>query len=654
MTTTERRIAPPERLAGQGLDPHQEESGNRAIVALLTDSSHGETDWAATYRYTTDSDGLPLEGAYEVWSNRGMIRFRRFIAEGGGFGYEVIEQVGENPIANQDPTAVATIAEEREAAEKSGLWKGDPNRAFMDPQTLSYPLAYEKIAQLFDSPNAPDLIVNPKTYQYGRQPGQHGAADVVQARAPLVMSGPGIQGNGVTDNLCAQVDIAPTIAKLLGMPLIDGKDSTGRTSSERGVDPDVYLRRQDGRPMDEIIDPDRRPDRAYIFLLDGLSNTELKERLEHDRESIPNLSRIIENGLMFRYGTIVNFPSITWPSHNALGTGAWCGHHDVVNPTYYLREKRETITPQGMVWETGKYVTGDVETLYEAVHRVFGKWDGTKGEVTASINEPCMRGAGHSTLERRVMVDQERMAELTKANRDDTNPRWKAENMESIRRYSHSDIQGAVQSMMLFSDEKQPPPKFTFHEFSLTDSVGHDYGPHHEAVLDALVETDKRIGKILDVVEARGLFDSTLFIITTDHGMAPIDTDRAADQVQAVKGAGLASVNTMPLVYLLDLAVTIEASADGRTATITVVENDANERGEQPPVKDADVRVVTHAGKVAAEAKTDAFGVCGVPLPGDEEPEHIVIRVEREGFNTRHLRLDGTNVVEDIRKRLYG
>ena len=53
MTTVDRKIAPPERLAGQGLDPNQEESGNRAIVALLTDDSHGETDWVATYRSQT-------------------------------------------------------------------------------------------------------------------------------------------------------------------------------------------------------------------------------------------------------------------------------------------------------------------------------------------------------------------------------------------------------------------------------------------------------------------------------------------------------------------------------------------------------------------------------------------------------------------------
>ena len=37
MTTVEQRIAAPERLTGQGLDANQEESGNRAIVALLTE-----------------------------------------------------------------------------------------------------------------------------------------------------------------------------------------------------------------------------------------------------------------------------------------------------------------------------------------------------------------------------------------------------------------------------------------------------------------------------------------------------------------------------------------------------------------------------------------------------------------------------------------
>jgi hypothetical protein len=173
-------------------------------------------------------------------------------------------------------------------------------------------------------------------------------------------------------------------------------------------------------------------------------------------------------------------------------------------------------------------------------------------------------------------------------------------------------------------------------------------------VLDAMVETDKRIGKILGVLDARGLFDSTLFVITTDHGMAPIDAERAADQTQAVLEAGLKAVCTAPLVYLLDMDVTIEPSPDGRTVSVTVLANDAGAHGERPPIEGADVQVISHQGHAIAEKKTDAFGACGLPLPAGEDPAHLVLRVEHERFNPRHLRLDGSNVVEDIRQRLYG
>jgi hypothetical protein len=667
MTTVEQRIAPPERAGGQGLNHHQEESANQAIVALLTDPVRGEqVDLVMTYRRERSEDDAPEGaglrgtaatslGAYEVWAKRGMVRFERFLDPAGGYGYRVIEQIGENPIANQDPTALSTKAEEIEAAVKSGQSGTDPAKAFVDPQQGSYPFAYERIAQLFDSPNAPDIVISPKSYAYGRQPGQHGALDVVQSRAPLVFSGPGVI-SGETDTICSHVDVTPTLAHLLGLPLIDGKDSSGRTSSERGVAPDVYLKRQDGQVIDEVLDEKAdKPGRVYILLLDGLSNTELKERLEHDRESIPNLARIIERGVMFRYGVFATFPTITWPSHNALGSGAWCGHHDIVNPTYYLRETRQVVTPQGSIWETGKYLSDEVETLYEALHREYGKWDASTGEgvITASLNEPCGRGALHATLERRLLVDGDKFREVARENRGDTNPRWKEEGQEQVYRYSGTDIQALAQSLMLFDSDRQPPPIFTFHEFSLTDAVGHDYGPHHEAMLDALVETDKRIGKILSVLDRRGLFDSTLFVISADHGMAQTDIALAADPAQAVLDAGLKAVVTSPLIYLLDVDVTIEASADGRTVNVTVLENDTDSRGEKPPVAGADVQVIGAHSRVLAEAKTDAFGVAGLPLPVGESPGSLVVRVEQERFNARHLRLDGTNVVEDPRAVLF-
>jgi hypothetical protein len=207
---------------------------------------------------------------------------------------------------------------------------------------------------------------------------------------------------------------------------------------------------------------------------------------------------------------------------------------------------------------------------------------------------------------------------------------------------------------MLFDDETQPPPVFTYHEFSLTDAVGHDYGPHHDAVRDALVETDKRVGKILALLDRRGLFESTLMVISADHGMAPTDVELAADPAQAVIDAGMKAVVTSPLIYLLDMDVAVEASADGRTVSVTVLENGAGSDDEQPAVAGAVVKVIASHARVLAEARTDDFGVAGLPLPVGEDPEGLVVRVQHERFNGRHLRLDGTNVVEDVRQALYG
>jgi hypothetical protein len=651
MTSTVDRIGDavgPERLRGQGLDANQYESGDRAIHALLTDATAGpQTDLVITYR----------DSAYEVWARRGMIRFQRvYAADGRGYEYRVIEQIGENPVANQDRKANATIEQELAASRASGFPGIEPNTAYVEPEHNSYPFAYERIAQLFDSPNAPDIAVNPKTYAFGRQPGQHGALDVIQARSPLVFSGPGIKRGVLIDTPSRQIDIAPTIAHLCGFPLIDGRDITGRTSSERGLAPDVYLKRQDGFVLEDAIDPTdtRRPERVYILLLDGQSNTELKWRLGNDVDAIPNLRRLIRTGAMFEFGSMTNFPGITWPSHNSIGTGAWGGHHDIVNPTYYLRETREVVTPQGQEFETARFLGDGVETLYEAFHRVFGDWHGQVGAFTASIQQPCTRGADHATLERIVVGDKGRLREVTERYAGDTSDKWLQDKQEVAHRESVLDGRGVAQAIVLYTDEGHPPPKFVFHEFGLTDAVGHDYGPHSEGQRAALDETDVRVGHILSTFEANGLLDDTLFIITTDHGMAPADASLKANQVRAVRDAGMRAIIPDPLVYLIDMAVDVNVHADGRTAIVEVLANDADASGERSPVVGAEVTLSTHNARVLGRAKTDSGGTCGLPLPVEVEPAEMFVTVHHDEFNARHLRLDGAPARENLRTLLYG
>ena len=659
MATVEERIETPvgpERLNGQGLDASQQESGERAIRLLLTDPVVGpQTDWMATYR----------DGAYEVWAARGMVRFQRFLSPAAGYEYRIVEQIGANPIEEQDARALSTIDEEIEAARASGRDVDHPDRAYVEPEHLTYPLAYERISQLFDSPNAPDLVVNPKTYAFGRQPGQHGACDVIQSRCPLVFSGPGVQP-GVSEALARQVDVAPTIARLMGFPKVDGRDITGRKASERGVDPDVYLRRQDGRVLEETLEtgPDGRlqakPERVYLLLLDGLSNSELLWRLspgansplaeENDAPGIPNLRRLIERGVTFRHGSVATFPTITWPSHNTIGTGAWSGHHDIVNPTYYLRGKRQVVTPQGQQFETARFLDEGVETLFEAFHRVLGPWRGRSGAFTASIHEPCTRGADHATLERRLVGDREALKTLNPVVEVTPSPLF-AEHQASARE-ALVDNRGIAQAVQLFTDESHPPPLFLFHEIVLLDGVGHDFGPHSPALRAALEETDRRLGHVLHTLEERGLFESTLFVVTTDHGMAPTDASLAANQAELLPREGMKAVVPAPMVYLIDLDVAVEPAADGRTVTVTVLANDPDETGERPPVAGAAVTASAH-GRTLARGKTDSYGVAGLPLPVDLSPHDVVLSIHHDDFNPRHLRLDGSNVLEDLREFLY-
>src|SRR5689334_15306691 len=117
----------PERLAGQGLDPNQEESGNRAIAALLQDEpARSQVDLVITFR----------DGAYEVWAQRGMVRFRRILKE-AALDFEILEVLGDNPIADQRHTLVATCIEEQQASAASGGPSGEPNRFFIEPSELS-------------------------------------------------------------------------------------------------------------------------------------------------------------------------------------------------------------------------------------------------------------------------------------------------------------------------------------------------------------------------------------------------------------------------------------------------------------------------------------------------------------------------------------
>jgi len=435
----------------------------------------------------------------------------------------------------------------------------------------------------------------------------------------------------------------------MGFPLIDGKDWSGRTAGERGCTPDVYLARQDGRVLDEILADADRPQRVYLVIFDGLSNSELQLLLERNDPIVANVARLLRRSARFQYGSTVNFPSITWPSHSAIFTGAWCGHHDIVNPTYYARESRQALAPQGQVMMTEEFLGSGVETLYEAFHRVLGP-----EALTASIYEPQGRGADHAPLERRVIGPIDRLKALTAELMPSISPRYLADGHDAVHREAIVDTRGLAQVVVLFDDPSRPPPRLVAHELTLTDGAGHEYGPHGDGLRTAIAESDRRLGHVLDLLERKGLLDTTLFVLTSDHGMAAQDVRLAANPARHPERIGMKAVIGEPMIWLRDLDVHVEAAPDGRTARVIVCDNDVDASGEKPPIAGADVLVHTpHAGALAA-VTTNEIGIAAFATPPDVPPHDIVVRVVHPDFNARHLRLDGTNLSLDLRRELYG
>jgi len=227
--------------------------------------------------------------------------------------------------------------------------------------------------------------------------------------------------------------------------------------------------------------------------------------------------------------------------------------------------------------------------------------------------------------------------------------------MPGMTREEVVDIRGMAQLITLLEHcgDNQKAPAFVAHEFVLTDGSGHDYGPHHEGMREALYRTDRRIGAVLEMFRARGLLDSTLFVVTSDHGMATQRVELKANPVREPERAGIQGVFAEPMIYLRDLRVETERARDLRSLRVTVMDNDALPDGEHPPLAGARVTLHGRGDAVIAETRTPESGRVAFATPADAADGELTLSVELKSFNSRKLKADGTSLAKDIRQILY-
>lgn len=537
---------------GLELDNTGDHSGFVEIPQEEQGVNDDEADWyaqvvdALVEAPSVDFVATRIGSTYEVHAARGSVYFER-TPTNTGYEYDVVEVFGENPIANQDPTQIPTLAQElaygenpnNATASSLGYDSGDPRLSFIEPANDIYPFGYRRIAAYFDHPDSADVMVNWAGFaHFDTEPGEHGSLNLIQSRSPFVMWGAGVEP-GVKEIVARQPDIAPTVARLLGAPITEGVDERGVYSRF------VHLKWQDGGVLGEFLDGGVA-DQVIVIVSDGLTHTELLYRLGMYPESYPNLRRLLDEGAWSTYGSISNWPSVTYPGHNVIGSGIWSGHHGLVDNRYFLREEGELATPISDLLNTGHYfnpVVEQGETLHMALHRAFGNWaDDPAGIYTASIFDPSVVGANTADLEFRddsglITFPLDSLIPASGVPWPNV-PIWET----TIWGEQYSEMMGMTELSVLLGSDVSPVPRYVIMNFPTTDGCGHAYGPHGDLMADVLGHIDENVGVLLQWLEGLGVLDTTAIFFTSDHGMQLADPTRSGHPLDALDAAGVSYV----------------------------------------------------------------------------------------------------------------
>ncbi|MGH8978273.1 MAG: alkaline phosphatase family protein [Acidimicrobiia bacterium] len=447
------------------------------------------------------------EHAYEALSADGRVAFRR----AGTGEWEIVATEGIDPLQHQSTDRFTPLADEQAHRH--------PHR-----RENSYPNAFEQIAQLFDSPAAPDLcVLHSAAHNWedqGGHRGEHGSLGLVQSRAPLVFGGKGVRRSGMVPRAARLVDVAPTLAAALGCaPNEDGR----------------YFAVQDGEVLTDVVDPNERPGHVVGFLFDGTNANVLYDMAA--RGEAPNVARLIEHGIAFEHGAMASLPTVTLANHTTILTGAHPGHHGILHNAWYDRARgAQVITNSSATWPTAMdHLTPGVESIHDVVHR---SWPDA---FSVSVNEPCDTGADYSTF------DFFRRGEVPPIpSSPEGLPHTTERFVRPSKDYSWSSIvdhMGVEQATGILSgnyrDVDYPLPKFLWCNFTLTDAAMHEGGPYSEIAAASVRDSDARLGEVMAAVERRGALDDTAFVLVADHGMEESDPSCTGDWGVALRAAGI-------------------------------------------------------------------------------------------------------------------
>ena len=445
--------------------------------------------------------------------------------------HEVLE--GLDPIASEDP--MAFLPYDLECA----------NPGPLTSRENAYPYAASRILSLFADPTrSPDVAVmhTPRHFfpERGGHVGEHGSLDVIQSRAPLLLSGKGVTARGIVDEHARLVDVCPTLAKLAGVPDADLRDAEGQPL--------------DGGVLTAYLGGETWAKPKVIGILwDGAQCGDLLHLAESGE--LPGIARLIDNGTALRGGAVAQFPSITLTNHTSILTGLGPGRHGVLGNVFYDRATDERVVPNNAsTWHrSAEWLRPAVQTVFEMVNSVVPQGNSPR---TACVNEAVDRGADYSTM----ATIRGSGSSTGAAGLDDLLPdahtsvhvHDKAHLEDSYFSWATQVDDLGLEQMRELWASLESAPTLTWWAGVVSDAGHHAGGPRSDIARDSLRDSDSRLVSFLEHLDGLGITDQVTFLLTADHGFEGSDATVTGSWGPALEGLGIPLRDEGPgFIYLL-------------------------------------------------------------------------------------------------------
>jgi predicted AlkP superfamily pyrophosphatase or phosphodiesterase len=249
--------------------------------------------------------------------------------------------------------------------------------------------------------------------------------------------------------------------------------------------------------------------RVLIISLDGLDARYLQKRDEYGLK-IPTLRRLMKDGVTAQVLGV--YPSVTYPSHTTIVTGATPGRHGIYgNEIFETPDK-----PQTWNWQ---WYARDIraETLWDAAAR--------RNFKTAMISWPVSAGAGDYNFPEIWKPNGTREESLL-AIKANARPATLVEELEqrdpllyrNVNKDESDDLRTRFAEYVI---AEKKPEVVLVHLFDL-DHFEHDFGPFTPEAFAILEKVDGYVARILAAAERAGTLAETAVFIVSDHGFLPV------------------------------------------------------------------------------------------------------------------------------------